>query len=75
MIIDAETVITGSFNFTKAAEESNAENLLIIRNKRLASLYTKNWKEHADHSERKGMNKLEISISDRSCSIRGSRCI
>jgi phosphatidylserine/phosphatidylglycerophosphate/cardiolipin synthase-like enzyme len=51
MIIDGETVITGSFNFTKAAEESNAENLLIIRDKKLAWLYTKNWQEHADHSE------------------------
>ena len=30
MIIDGETVITGSFNFTKAAEENNAENLLVI---------------------------------------------
>ena len=33
MIIDRETVITGSFNFTKAAEEKNAENLLIIKDK------------------------------------------
>jgi phosphatidylserine/phosphatidylglycerophosphate/cardiolipin synthase-like enzyme len=34
MIIDGETIITGSFNFTKAAEENNAENLLVttIRN-------------------------------------------
>jgi phosphatidylserine/phosphatidylglycerophosphate/cardiolipin synthase-like enzyme len=31
MIIDRQTVITGSFNFTKAAEEKNAENLLVIR--------------------------------------------
>jgi len=51
MIIDGESVITGSFNFTKAAEEKNAENLLVIHEKELASLYTKNWKEHADHSE------------------------
>ena len=51
MIIDGETVITGSFNFTKAAEEKNAENLLIIHDKKLASLYTKNWQEHAQHSE------------------------
>jgi len=51
MIIDWETVITGSFNFTKAAEEKNAENLLIIRDEKLASIYTKNWQEHADHSE------------------------
>lgn len=51
MIIDGETVITGSFNFTRAAEESNAENLLIIHDEKLASLYMKNWQEHAQHSE------------------------
>ena len=32
MIIDGETVITGSFNFTKAAEK-NPENLFIIHEK------------------------------------------
>ena len=31
MVIDGRIVITGSFNFTKAAEENNAENLLVIR--------------------------------------------
>lgn len=51
MIIDGETVITGSFNFTKAAEENNAENLLVIRDPKLAELYTKNWQEHERHSE------------------------
>jgi phosphatidylserine/phosphatidylglycerophosphate/cardiolipin synthase-like enzyme len=51
MIIDRETVITGSFNFTKAAEENNAENLLIIRDKKLAERYIKNWQEHEKHSE------------------------
>jgi phosphatidylserine/phosphatidylglycerophosphate/cardiolipin synthase-like enzyme len=51
MVIDGETVITGSFNFTKAAEENNAENLLVIRDRKLASLYTKNWQEHERHSE------------------------
>jgi phosphatidylserine/phosphatidylglycerophosphate/cardiolipin synthase-like enzyme len=30
MVIDRATIITGSFNFTKAAEERNAENLLVI---------------------------------------------
>ncbi len=44
MIIDDKTVITGSFNFTKAAEEKNAENVLIIRdNPALAKLYTQDW--------------------------------
>lgn len=52
MIIDQETVITGSFNFTKAAEENNAENLLIIRNKELAGIYIQNWEKHREHSKK-----------------------
>jgi phosphatidylserine/phosphatidylglycerophosphate/cardiolipin synthase-like enzyme len=51
MIIDKATVITGSFNFTKAAEEKNAENLLIIRSKELAAHYLENWQKHREHSE------------------------
>jgi len=51
MIIDGYTVITGSFNFTSNAEERNAENLLIIDDKSLASQYLENWKAHATHSE------------------------
>lgn len=44
MVIDAKTVITGSFNFTKAAETKNAENILILRNNpELAKLYTQDW--------------------------------
>jgi len=51
IIIDGEIVITGSFNFTKAAEENNSENLLVIRDKKLVERYTKNWQEHFQHSE------------------------
>ena len=51
MVIDGQTVITGSFNFTKAAEEHNAENLLVIRSPELAAKYAANWKAHADHSD------------------------
>ena len=51
IIIDSQPVITGSFNFTKAAEESNAENLLILRDAELAKRYTENWKKHEGHSE------------------------
>ncbi|WP_130609368.1 phospholipase D family protein [Fluviispira sanaruensis] len=43
MIIDAKTVITGSFNFTKAAQERNAENILIITDTDLAAEYKVNW--------------------------------
>jgi len=51
MVIDGETVLTGSFNFTKAAQEKNAENVLIIRDKALAAQYTQNWQAHAQHSQ------------------------
>ena len=50
MVIDGRIVITGSFNFTKAAEESKADNLLVIRDADLATKYAKNWQEHLEHS-------------------------
>ena len=47
MIIDDKTIITGSFNFTKAAETKNAENVLIIReNPQIALLYKQDWLKH-----------------------------
>ncbi len=52
MIIDRAKVITGSFNFTKAAEERNAENLLIISSKELAKPYLENWQMHREHAEK-----------------------
>lgn len=52
MIIDGATLITGSFNFTKAAEEKNAENLLVIKGEpELVKKYLANFKEHLAHSE------------------------
>lgn len=50
MIIDDTATITGSFNFTKAAEERNAENLLIIRDKTVAAKYVKNFQDHFQHA-------------------------
>lgn len=52
MVIDSHTVLTGSFNFTKAAEENNAENLLVIDDAGLAKKYTENWQKHLAHSEK-----------------------
>jgi phosphatidylserine/phosphatidylglycerophosphate/cardiolipin synthase-like enzyme len=51
MVLDGETVLTGSFNFTKAAQEKNAENLLMIRDTALAAQYTQNWEAHRQHSQ------------------------
>jgi phosphatidylserine/phosphatidylglycerophosphate/cardiolipin synthase-like enzyme len=45
------TVITGSFNFTHAAQSRNAENLLILRgNSTLAEAYAANFRRHKIHS-------------------------
>ncbi|HMJ49167.1 MAG TPA: phospholipase D family protein [Burkholderiales bacterium] len=57
MVIDAGTthsaVITGSFNFTYAAQFKNAENLLILRNNpEISTAYLQNWKHHLSHSLR-----------------------
>ena len=51
MLIDGHKIVTGSFNFTKAAENENAENLLIIDDAPLAARYAENWKNHFSHSE------------------------
>ena len=52
MILDEKVIITGSFNFTKNAEESNAENLLIIRDQpKLMEEYLANFRLHQKHSE------------------------
>lgn len=51
IIVDDYLVITGSFNFTKAAEERNAENLLLIDDPALARRYRQNWEDHARHAE------------------------
>lgn len=53
MLIDGTTIITGSFNFTKAAEEKNAENVLILTNvPEVYAAYEANFQAHLGHSER-----------------------
>lgn len=43
MILDQTQVITGSFNFTRAAQQKNAENVLLIHDSGLAKQFLKNW--------------------------------
>jgi phosphatidylserine/phosphatidylglycerophosphate/cardiolipin synthase-like enzyme len=51
IIIDQASLITGSFNFSKNADQNNAENLLILRgNKPLIDKYLANYRIHWDHS-------------------------
>lgn len=51
MLIDRRTIITGSYNFTKAAEQENAENVLFIRGaEELMSKYIENFDKHRTHA-------------------------
>jgi phosphatidylserine/phosphatidylglycerophosphate/cardiolipin synthase-like enzyme len=51
IVIDGELVISGSFNFTKAAQQKHAENLLLLRDAALAAQYARNRDAHRSHSQ------------------------
>ena len=52
-ILDENTVMTGSFNFSESADESNDENFLLIGNETIAQLYLdefdRRWEEGSDY--------------------------
>jgi phosphatidylserine/phosphatidylglycerophosphate/cardiolipin synthase-like enzyme len=51
MVIDAGTVITGSFNFSREAETTNVENLLVFHDSRdMVAAYTRTWSERAEQA-------------------------
>jgi phosphatidylserine/phosphatidylglycerophosphate/cardiolipin synthase-like enzyme len=43
IVIDEETVITGSYNFSENAENGNDENLIIVKNEELGKLFSKEF--------------------------------
>ncbi len=45
IIIDGETVITGSFNFTKSADNANDDNVLVIHNLSVAAQYEQEYQK------------------------------
>jgi phosphatidylserine/phosphatidylglycerophosphate/cardiolipin synthase-like enzyme len=53
LVIDGRHVITGSFNFTEAAQKRNAENVLLISNNpKLAQRYAANFSQLALNARR-----------------------
>jgi phosphatidylserine/phosphatidylglycerophosphate/cardiolipin synthase-like enzyme len=52
MVIDGQTVVTGSFNYTYSAEHRNVENLLVIHDPALAAQYEAHWQSRASRSRR-----------------------
>ena len=55
IIIDEHRLLTGSYNFTKAAESKNAENLLLLDDPTLAKAYLENWNMHRSGAEKLAM--------------------
>jgi len=53
MILDKLQVITGSFNFTNAADTRNAENVLLIEDAAIAAKYLENWQSRSNNSNKK----------------------
>ena len=55
VLIDGKVIVTGSFNFTKASEERNAENLLIMRapKPKLLAGFVSNFEHHLGFSARR----------------------
>jgi hypothetical protein len=50
MVVDRATVVTGSINFTPSAEDSNAENIIVLNDENIVSIYLNNWDRHREHS-------------------------
>jgi phosphatidylserine/phosphatidylglycerophosphate/cardiolipin synthase-like enzyme len=51
MVLDGDTVETGSFNYTRSAESRNAENVLILRNTQAAQTYDREWQRLWNEAE------------------------
>lgn len=49
IILDGTSVITGSFNFAKAAQNRNAENVVLIRDPKIAKFYMQNWNNRSKY--------------------------
>ncbi|HUX80571.1 MAG TPA: phospholipase D family protein [Alphaproteobacteria bacterium] len=58
MILDDRFVLTGSFNWSKAANSKNAENILLIDDPSLAQIYKENWKKRAMFVKRHSLPEL-----------------
>ena len=49
MVIDGNTVLTGSYNFTVAATKTNWENLICIESKTVAQAFAREWTNIENH--------------------------
>jgi len=53
ILIDSQTIITGSFNLSDRDEDKKADNLVVIQNKqKLIDAYEANFRTHLGHSKK-----------------------
>ncbi len=50
IILDDRTVLTGSFNFTRNADERNAENVVVLDSPEVAGWFNRNWEDRRSAS-------------------------
>ena len=50
LIVDEGQIVTGSFDFTKAPDDSASENILIISDTALTAKYLESWRSHVQHA-------------------------
>lgn len=43
LVLDSQVTITGSFNYTTSASKYNSENILIVKDKKISTLFEKEW--------------------------------
>ncbi|KAL4480802.1 hypothetical protein ABPG72_001671 [Tetrahymena utriculariae] len=72
VVIDDKMVATGSFNWTTAAVMKNNENLLLIKNQKLAKTYSKNFEELWEQfkSTELTLSKLSKDVKQRGESLK-----
>ena len=69
-VIDESTVVVGSQNWSDSANHTNDENILVIKNARIAKLYKQEF-ERLESGSRKGPSKSlmkRISQMENACS-------
>lgn len=60
-VIDAKTVITGSYNWTQKAEQQNDENVIILHNPDVAKIYQERFKKYwGDDTQAKEIRRNSI---------------
>ncbi len=51
ILVDDDITITGSFNFSRAADTKNVENVLKIQSKEVNEIYLQNWNKRKQYSQ------------------------